>query len=165
MKTPNFLVGTCSLGNIFENLNSPRPLLVVASGNTTIGLSACIWMSSNFKQDVVVAPYGGTRPVRKIISRREVMRNPRNVPRGEACRVEVMFAEPVPVRRPGVWLTIPSRPGVGVVTFNGSKTGRTKIGLNLPKEKILQLHTYVEEFIHTERPATAALSTIPNSTQ
>jgi len=109
MKTLYFDGGTEIPLNTFPNRKSPRPLLVVHSGKTTIGrpaFRAFTRTSSNdfAESELLSFPKGGALPVNEIISRREDSMKPLICARSVGARaagVEIA-AEPVPVLRPGV---------------------------------------------------------------
>lgn len=131
-KTLNPLTGTAML-NTLANRSSPLPLLVVHSGNTTIGRLAVFLISSideaGADPDVV-----GTCPVKLIIWSRETCLNPTIGIRVDGVRAACwMFAEPVPVLRPGVYAMGVADPedDLGVELTSGEGTGRMKTGLNL----------------------------------
>ena len=120
-------------------------MLVVHSGNTTIGLFALLRMAS---RDVYVACWmdvDGTAPVADIIDNRDTSLNPRTLERGVGVRVEgeEMAAEPVPVRLPGVVVIgfeFLEEAVLSVLT--GSQTGRTNTGSNLVHSIHLQERLY-----------------------
>lgn len=124
-KTPYLRTGTTTFSpKTSANLSKARPLLVVHSGNTTTGpLADCLISSS----DLGSTPLSeGVPPIVRIISHRVAVRKPRMLVRGRAEGVE-MFAEPVPVLRPGADVGDVRR----VAGSISSGMGRTNVGLNL----------------------------------
>jgi hypothetical protein len=100
-----FLTGTVSCEKTLEKRSIPRPLLVVHSGNTTMGLSAFFLISSRLVESDSEArtPYGGAWPVRRNTDSSETRRNPRTGTLAlTALPWDDIFADPVPVRLPGV---------------------------------------------------------------
>ena len=125
------IIGTCLSVNISANLSSPRPLLVVHSGNTTIGRSTVFRISSRLLALAALSSRG-TCAVAQMMESNDTRRNP-VIGIGvltDLVEVECIAAEPVPVRLPGVFMTgIDScEAGSGVIC---ELTGRTKTGLNL----------------------------------
>lgn len=115
--------------NTSAKRSKPRPLLVVHSGNTTTGRAERDRMSSRVD---VTGSGVVTRPVKLIMDRRETSLNPvMGVCAVDALGWTWMFAEPVPVRRPGVCVMgVEGRELLGV---SGTVTGigMTKTGLYL----------------------------------
>lgn len=113
----------------------PLPLLVVHSGNTTSGWVALPLMLSNERRGDPngEALNGGTWPVKRSMEKRDTSRNPVIGMRAATTLLgDCILADPVPVRRPGVWVI-----GVDALDEKGgdgtaSQTGSTKIGLKLP---------------------------------
>jgi len=136
-KTWHPLAGTTSW-NTLAKRRSPRPLLVVHSGNTTTGRPADLRISLSGRTPEPFVKYGGRRPVRHIICRRETWRNPLIGIDGtaECFWGDWILAEPVPVTLPGLfvmgaeWLILFSNSG------RNSGTGSTNTGLQLWKSYI-----------------------------
>lgn len=81
----------------------------------------------------------GIFPVQDIIDQSETTLKPSTFARGVGCRfLEAnvaefeIAAEPVPVRRPGVWML--DAEGVAESSWTGSVTGRTNVGSNLRRD-------------------------------
>lgn len=132
MKTWYFLTGTF-WWNTLAKRSSPRPLLLVHSGNTTTGREAVRLISSRvpFTEPESVIPKGGTLPEKVIILNKETTWNLCIGIRGTVVDGDCMLAEPVPVRRPGVCLMgVDEWDDVECVGI-ASGIGKTKIGLNL----------------------------------
>jgi hypothetical protein len=117
------------------NLSSPRPLLVVHSGNTTTGRSELRLISSSEAGGVSDGKKGGTDPVARNIVSIETDRNPRIRERIVAILAagEEIAAEPVPVRRPGVLVIGVEDLESGSGSWTGSQIGSTNIGSNLTR--------------------------------
>ena len=121
----------------FANRSKPRPLLVVHSGNTTTGPCARFLTSSKLSYfSLSLEVWRGFLPVWVIMFQSETTLNPRTFARGvgfrflEANVAEFeIAAEPVPVRRPGVWVVVVE--GTSESSWTGSVTGRTNVGSNL----------------------------------
>jgi len=94
----------------FANRSNPRPLLVVHSGNTTMGLCARFLTSSKLSYfSLSLEVWVGILPVWRIIDQSETTLKPSIFAWGVGCRfLEAnvaefdIAAEPVPVLRPGV---------------------------------------------------------------
>ena len=119
------------------NRSKPRPLLVVHSGNTTTGPCARFLTCSKLSYfSLSLEVWVGILPVWVIMDQSETVLKPSTFAWGVGCRFFEanvaefeIAAEPVPVRRPGVW-TI----GVEEVlesSWTGSVIGRTNVGSNL----------------------------------
>lgn len=124
-------------GNTFAYLNKPRPLLVVHSGKTTTGRSALLRMSSKALYDTPSCALRGTVPVADNMPRRETWRKPKTLERAAGARAEgeEIAAEPVPVRRPGVWVIGVDERDAGERS-TASHTGRRKSGLKLRQRRV-----------------------------
>lgn len=127
--------------NFSPKRSSPRPLLVVHSGNSIRGLLAFARIVSSVCAPSSGKPYvAGVSPRDRSSFRRLTAWNPTTGVRSTALadfrRVEIA-AEPVPVRLPGVFdmSEIDATSGVGA-------TGNMKIGSNLDFESV---NTLAEE--------------------
>lgn len=97
-----------------------------------MGRSAPFLMSSRGVEDSMEDPNGGTYPVNRMMESKEAFRNPRIGTRGAVVLLgDWTFAEPVPVRRPGVCVTGVEDLEGADSTLTVSETGSTNIGLNL----------------------------------
>ena len=100
-KTLNFLTGTGIPVKISAKRSTPRPLLVVHSGNTAIGRLAELRMLSRDATEPA-EPGSGMLPANLMMDSRDMTRNPLIGMRfieGRLDGVET-FADPVPVPRP-----------------------------------------------------------------
>lgn len=127
------LLGTWLLAKISANRSKPRPLLVVHSGKIATGRSAFVRMASRDRTCSDTAVVRGTRPDEATMAKSETCRKPLIGIRGAATRFgDAIFAEPVPVLRPGL-LVIGDEPCVSMFAFmiisTPSKTGMINIGL------------------------------------
>lgn len=152
--------------NTSAKRNIPLPLLVVHSGNTTSGREALPLMLSNERNGDPdgEASNGGAWPVKRSIEKRDTSRNPVTGMWAVATLPgDCMLADPVPVRRPGVWVI-----GVDALDERGdgtaSQTGSTKIGLKLRRKVLPSAYTGVRTIL-TGMLATAIQSMTPSWTQ
>lgn len=131
--TLNAFTGIDDSSNTSAKLNNARPLLVVHSGNTTMGRSASLRILLRGLASPARPLNGGTAPVKRRIVRRETVRKPWIGMRTDGGRDPVeIVAEPVPVRRPGVLdLDVSTREESFSI---GAGIGRTKIGSNLQEK-------------------------------
>jgi hypothetical protein len=117
--------------NTSANRSKPRPLLVVHSGKTTMGLSEWRHMSSKLSGPALLSTkYGGTRPVEFTMLSNDTGENPRI----EFRVFRALFGEETSVgsvrmRRPGLRAI---GDGLGGCDDGApSHTGRTNTGLKL----------------------------------
>ena len=126
------LTGTFSWKTLAKR-RSPRPLLVVHSGNTTIGRPADLRISSSECIRESFVKYGGKRPARHMICRRETWRNPLIEIGGiaECFWEDWILAEPVPVALPGLFVIETEFFRSFSSSGRNSGIGSTKTGLQL----------------------------------
>ena len=122
---------------ISANRSNPRPLLVVHSGNTTIGWSAWWHMCSKLSNFVFEsAEYGGTCPVKFTMDNNDTLRNPSTGIRALAALFgEGILAEPVFVRPPVLWTVAVDFWDDNEVFSTVPQTGSTNIGLKLDRNE------------------------------
>lgn len=133
--TLNALTGIDGSSNTSAKRKRARPLLVVHSGNTTIGPVASLRMLFRGLASPARPLNGGTCPVMQSISRSDTVWKPWIGTRaaGERVAEDEMAAEPVPVRRPGALaLDVLMRERYWSI---GAGFGRTNTGLNLPENE------------------------------